>query len=353
MIPFVLYILIAAYSSYTDLRYRKINNRLLFSGLLIEAAVFFLTGGSFRSLHSMNAVLAVLLAIIVWKVSIWAAGDAKFFIFSSISCSFFAQPALETASRANVPLALILLCNSLIIAFCFIFLEGVVDIFSRLKSTIMLGENALRKARLQKMYFIQRYGKVYLAYVFAFIFFSLVSPVLSVPMGYVHAPRIIFFAAMYALYTPVSRMSKSIPFPVFLGITGVGLWIQRSTMLLTLKQSLLFFIFVTVVNAVISRRTGACEQATVPRDMIRPGLMIAQEETDAIDPAVRKAGGIDNAPDGLTQEQAGWWRAYCAASSREGIQTYITFPFVPFITLAAALAFFLGARPITLYWFLR
>ncbi len=114
-------------TSYEDLRYGKIRNKWIFIaivyGIAANSILFFLNYYESRYLARLilNSLIALFVGILVWRLALWTAGDAKLFfayslllpldVYWNISSSLF--PSISIVSNAFVPFALFILLSSL------------------------------------------------------------------------------------------------------------------------------------------------------------------------------------------------------------------------------------------------
>jgi len=118
-LPMIL--LIGLISSYTDIKYQKISNKLILVGMSyailvnISLAIYsFLSRSSntfiilnYYSNYLINGIIAVILSFFMWKYKIWKGGDAKLFF------AFVFLLPLSTYSNNYIDIfpALVLLIN--------------------------------------------------------------------------------------------------------------------------------------------------------------------------------------------------------------------------------------------------
>ena len=113
--------------SFTDLKEKKIYNKVLLFGLILGTIAFLYFifnnwNGSYLISMSINLVISILIAYILWLYKCWSAGDAKLFSLFSflLPLSFYSNsnypffPSFNILINLFIPVIIYLLILSLV-----------------------------------------------------------------------------------------------------------------------------------------------------------------------------------------------------------------------------------------------
>ncbi len=355
-LPAVPFLIIGVYSSYTDFRYRRIRNRIIFYGV-ISAVVLELIAIPSPAGHGnfiLNTALSLLGAVFLWRANIWAAGDAKFFIFSGAALSSLFSSGSLTGVTGSIPAAAILLCNSFVLAFAYIAVEAAI-FFIKEFILLMRGKELRRQAqtmagKVLRPGFLMPHMKVFLLCGVALSIFPLLNNYVAVHAAFLSRYPLVLFVVMMVLYMPVSRVLRKVPGILLAAVSIVLILTHKLDIISVAASTLKFYLALGLVRAGISYFLNRHETTAISVDSLEPYMMVAAQDLAAVPAEHTKESRFLS--DGLTREQAEYLKTHFKETGKSDVRIYRTFPFVPFITAAMAAAYLLHGRPINLLGFL-
>lgn len=353
--PTYVFLAIGFYSSYTDIKYRKIKNPVIgwaiASGIFMNS--FFLFTPDNQKYFFLDFGIALMIALILWRLNIWAAGDGKFFIFSSIFIHFFTPAHSFKNTPFQIPVVIIVFANAFIAAFVYLFLEAVsvflrdFIVLWRKKSVSAILTDAV--VRIKKPEFVLAQGKILFFYFAALIVFSFLNRYM-LSFQFLRENYLVFYLILLCAYSPVKTFLEKIK----LRYLALGLfllvWHSGVDIVDILGNLFKFFIFLGLVRTAINWFIQKRETKTIGPEEIQPSLLLAEEEIAGL-PLEQKP-KMRFFSDGLTCGQAEELRAYFKSINKTDIKVYNTFAFVPFIFLGAIVTFFLQGKLLNILFFL-
>jgi len=121
-------IFIGGVTSYEDIRYGKIKNKWILSGL-IGGILIFLLGISLGIIDNwayiqkviINTFIALVVGYLMWQYKLWAAGDAKLFALYAflVPLNYYSNWYLEYFP------SFVLLVNTFLLALCFLLAKAI------------------------------------------------------------------------------------------------------------------------------------------------------------------------------------------------------------------------------------
>ena len=343
-----LFLAILLWSSYTDIRYRRIKTVFL---ILVFSGACLLEGISMPSLAGhgsflLNTAIGTVIAVFLWRLNIWAAGDSKFFIMSVSSILALGTAGVSAFAYRGVPQVFVLLCNALVSAFLFIFLVACLSMFRALINNIRTGGIRDRCAgifsllRRPEVAFSQL--KSFFFYAAALVMIMAVTAYLFGTVGALKQYQLLVFVIILSFYSRVQQMLKSISFIyLLLGVLLLIIWLRLDMMVL-FWRALKLYVLLGLVRGCINWFVRTREVNWIETQRLRSRMLIVQEEIAALPPEATP--GLRFFSDGLTEEQACLLREYYSRTGRKAVKIYSTFPFVPFIALAVFYMYLTGGK---------
>lgn len=342
--------------SITDFKYRRIKNGLLcWSGC--AGVVIYLFSHAFREYPSdfLIVLTGAALSFAGWRLRIWAAGDAKFFIFTSIYLILLFFSGIHRSLAAKISILILVLCNAFTAALLYVAGEAFVNLalhLIRLPGGVRLKEAAraaLAKLRSPAVYL---YPKMILAYMAMLIAYNLLSVSLyRVLPAYVVNNTPAVYAVMLVCFPLLRRLLDRVKItyvllPAVLIAGGAGIDI-RPVAASALKMVILFGAVMAGINSFVREK----ESYSMNVGELKPYCVLAGSEIKAL-PVETRAPMLLRA-DGLTPEQVKCLQTYYAGIQKERVRVCHTFPFVPFIVIGALVTWFLRFKAINIFFLLR
>lgn len=350
------FILIGIYCSYTDIKERRIKNWLLAGGVFGGFCLYIFSYPKpiDRTNFFLSIVIATILAFFLWRINIWAAGDAKFFIFTSVFVYQLSPLSILQNTSLNLPIILVVFVNAFILALLYIFLQTLIAFLRRL--FFILAHKDLRKVfnnllrRVSQREFIFLHLKIFFFYIATLI---LVSVFLKRIFRIINLePRYYFLLYIFLLFTyrQVRRILIKIKLAYLVILLFLVVVLFRVDMFSIARTAFRFFIFLGVLRSCINWYINKEQTRVIVPDGLRSNMILAAEEI--ADLPSEEQPKLRFLADGLTPEQAKDLSAYFKRKDRKGIKIYNTFPFVPFIVISLIITYFLRGKLLNILFFL-
>ena len=350
------FILISLYCSYTDIKERRVRNWLLGWGMVCGFCFYVF---SYPKLVTpitffLNFIIAIILAFLLWRLNVWAAGDGKFFIFSSVFAYLLNPSNIFADTQFNLPVILVILANAFILALLYVFLQTIVTFFSRVYFAFI--QRNINKifhnlwVRISKREFIFLQLKIFFFYIATLILVSVflkrIFTVITVE------PKYYFLVYLFLVFT-YSQARKIL---VKIKLSYLILLLFLVVMLFTVdmfsiaRTAFRFFIFLGILRGCINWYIQKEQTRMVSPEELKPHMLLASQEISSL-PSEQQP-KIRFFSDGLTIEQAKNLSSYFKSKKREEIKIYNTFPFVPFIVISLITTYFLKGKLLNILFFL-
>lgn len=353
---FIVFVLLAAYSSYTDIAERKVKNRIIGLGLILPVSFLILDKAESIPLipFMLNVLTGIASAVLLWKAALWAAGDAKFYLVSVLFSPLFSSPGSLPWAPGQIPSAILLLFNAFIIAFLFLILEIVTTGAQAFIRAVKAGKiRAAAYGLLPKITgrSLALQAKMFLVYLVAFVFFAVSRNLASRWMAAGAPGEVVFYCVLILLFQPARRYLDRLPVFFIIAMLALPVVLFRLDLAGILILAFKFFVFLSIINTIINRFLTLRELRSVPIRELTPRDLIAREEIARLPAEYSKEERFY--ADGLSVEQVrGIQEHFAKDPQRTTIRVYSTFPFVPAIALSAICVYFFGNRPINIFYFL-
>ncbi len=355
--------IIAAFSCYTDIKYGKISNKVIFFGAVFAVALY-----AFLLLHNFlfvgkdsnvdyvlkmatNGSLSLAVGFFLWKFNFWSAGDAKLFaIYSAIM-------PLEAYSNGAVQnyLSFNLLINLFFPILIVLLLKAV--LFAGKKVWQGLKEKTLADDMKKRMT-IKGLGKSALAivknftdFVFMYISFSWIFSFLGIFTGGRLSldPFLMFFLMLY-LSSQLSKLKEKFKFVnaiiyAIVPLDIVYLLIMRNfrTIKSILFFSAIFMILIGLTRHILRLYVEVGETQRVKVRDLKEGMVIYYDEISAIRNLAEERGQKDKfdflGQGGVKDDQIRIITQLFEGREETIFRVYNSFPFAPFLSLSAILTF--------------
>jgi len=145
-------IFIGGVTSYEDIRYGKIKNKWILSGL-IGGILIFLLGISLGIIDNwayiqkviINTFIALVVGYLMWQYKLWAAGDAKLFALYAflVPLNYYSNWYLEYFP------SFVLLVNTFLLALCFLLAKAIYFLVTKRKNSKDFLKDTPRKIKEQ------------------------------------------------------------------------------------------------------------------------------------------------------------------------------------------------------------
>lgn len=349
-------------ASYADLIYKKIPNFIIAAGLIYSFLLYislFIYNGIFikipENIHylingSVNGLIGFLVGFLIWDRRLWSAGDAKLFALYAflLPLEFYSKHYISWFPSINLLINLFVpLVGLLVLAAFFFFLRASANWFLKF---IKNPGNYFSWPKI--LLFLK---DIYLSFsllLFIFIFFRLISFCFSRTFlsAIFSNPFFIFFFMVFLsgkLINIISRRSwLKATILLFLPIFCLYLLLSANTgfVLSTLKMALYIWIFFILVRRSLDFYIRSREMCPIPLASIGEGSIICEEDSAIIEEILRVTGRKEEfgevMAEGLTKKQALILQEVSPRREPFLVKTYRTFPFAPYLLLAALICFF-------------
>jgi Flp pilus assembly protein protease CpaA len=278
LLPLGLFLSVGLYSCYTDIRYRRIKNWIVAAGIIAGLGFgLFSSGPLGQKAFFLNLTVGVCAAIVLWRLKIWAPGDAKFFIFSSIFIFLLAPLTVPGEVGLGVPISIIGLLNAFLLAFTFLFLETTAASVQQLqkcwrnRQLFKLLEDFLN--RLTRPEFILLQLKIIFFYSAAIIFFSAAMGGINKIVALGQKGYFIFYLILLLLYPALRRFLQRIKIPYLALILVLLASFLKMDIGATLTGAFKFFVVLAALRAFINSFIQRMETKTVAPHEFRPNML--------------------------------------------------------------------------------
>ena len=357
---------IGAVSCYTDLKYGRIPNWLIVTGLSLAAIMFiFLFGYNAFFLHNpgnleymlksfSNIGIGSIVSIFLWRTGLWSAGDAKIFIV------YLALVPLEAYSAGHVPSfpGFNLLINLFFPLMIALMISAIVYAVKKLMDKEVIKsfkENlSFKKAVKSLPKAAASIGLIFLDYTFMFLIFQAIIFIISLIFGtkFKVDPFAMYFILLLTMgkFTEAKQKFKALTIATYAISSGyiitlaiLGRWMDIKRIIFL---ALIFMVLMGIMRKVLSLYIQKAEIKEVKiKDMFR-GAMIHKEDMTAIDKMIDESGKREDfgwlQPGGITGAQVNMIKEIFKDREETIVRTYRSFPFAPFLSLSAILTFATG-----------
>ncbi|MCL4406053.1 MAG: A24 family peptidase [Patescibacteria group bacterium] len=352
--------LIGLVCAYTDIRYNRIPNKIIIAGLgcaMISYIFVFLYNYFFIGLPEnshyvsevlSNAALAIVVGYVLWDKKLWSAGDAKLFMvyaalmplkfYSASFIKFF--PSINLLINLFIPLLAILVLKAGIIYF---------QDFTRFRRIDhrVDEKSSLEEKRKTRIFRLKELGSSLMMFFMMFAFFQIISKafsgtvfesLFSNPLFIFFSMAILFRKAMDYLKKNkwLDKMIVAIPL-VYIGYYG---WLGKWGIVFSFVQMvLIMWIVFRVIKQAIAFYIQTREISTVPLRCLKRGDMPCPSAEPLIKEKLSAVNQGDNSgswgPEGLSAAEVTALAAIPTGEPEITVQIYKTFPFAPYMLLAA------------------
>ena len=287
-----------------DIKTKRIPNGLLRKLFLIGSGLYclaFITGAmsvAYGLEALLNTAMALTVGFLIWKLGLWPAGDAKFFM----ACSFLIPLQYYTEPQFSYFPSFALLINVFLIYLTFMAYRFIVWALGGVLG--FFGNGIFRRkgfARLMKEKISNAFAKV---------------------------------RTREFLWKIFCRVSLKIFFQVFFIAFTLALFTNRTFRLQSFSFYFFFFLFLRVLFRFFVQTSS---RRTVKTADIRGGMNLSLETVKQLKRDKVFFKELDDLrAEGMTLEQAASIREYLAGNGILTVHIYDTVPFSPFIALGAA-----------------
>ncbi len=336
--------------SYTDIRYKKIFNRWILSGVFVALTLylyifFFENNGQYVSSLVMNGVIAFVIGYLLWHLKLWAAGDAKLFTVFALLMpfGFYSKSYIPIFPSFNLMVNLFVPLLAVLIALAII--NTAKEIFVMRKNFLKSIEIPGRKeiAGLTRSIF-----QMFLSYLFAIILLKMIifvfsgSPVTDVLLN----PFFVFALLILVMgkFQKERRKNKSLNLLIYGTIMGYVLIFYYlglpHQIIGTFKGALIFMVLIGFTRQILDFYVKKKQTLRITPGKIKEGMVPVGEEFRVFLKKIgeeEKFGPCDAG--GFNKEQAKKMNSFLEESDEcSWIEVYKTFPFAPFMLLAALIS---------------
>lgn len=356
---------VVAVASVTDLRWGRIPNRLILTGIVAVAGLYaVLTISAFTvtglaplpravwwsSVEAVgaNAALAVVASMLLYLFGLWSAGDAKLAMVIGL-----AQPAWVQLG-GPIPWApfIVVLGNSLMVALLLVGAEGVLRGAPRLLAVAWAGW----RARRWPVTWAQLRDLMWLGLTLAALAVSL-SPLRQWAGG--RLGEVLsggtFFAllVLFVAYKPLSRIALTRAGPpaaavIFLFSAGYTVAVQGAEGLLEVGRSVMICLVVMALRGALSVSSRSFDSREVAPEQLEEGMVLEEEFVARLEADERWREAFGPRVGELAGEKLDWnmvsnlreWKEHNAPEER--IRVKASLPFAPALTLGVAVTMVWG-----------
>ena len=355
--------IIASVSCYTDIKYGKISNKVIFFGfifaiafyifLLVDNYIFFGKPENVMYVAKMatNRMMSLIDAYALWKFNFWSAGDAKLFaIYAAIM-------PLEVYSNGAVQR---FLPFNLLINLFFPIL-----IVLLIKAAIFAGNNLVQKIREKKVLELIKgnvtygsakkllisIGRNLLDFVFMYVVFSWIFSLIGTFSGGKISldPFVMYFCMLFLVrqLEKVKRKFKFVGPGIYVSIMAYILYLAGIGDFETLKSiaffATVFMVLIGFTRYVLRIYIEVGETKKVKIKDLEEGMVIYNDELSAIRNLAEEQGKKDKfdflGQGGVRKDQIALIKELFKEREETIFRVYSSFPFAPFLSLAAILTF--------------
>ncbi len=347
-------------ASYSDVKIGKIRNKIVLSGfvfaLLGNIALLFLAkleiGGLENFIISkyffefiINLLISSFLAIFLWYINIWAAGDAKFFIMlcAIIPLVFYGQNQVKYFP------SFVLLFNIYLPVFSVVMLKAT---FYFLKLILKEKNKIKTKIKSNLISFNINTAISHLSLLFLILLLSnFLNNLIAGKMPFLNIT--IMIAAFFIFKFLIPYYKKFL----FLSIITLAYFIYISALIdlnyfLIAKYMAVFMLLFFLIKMFITHYLNCAEAVVVGRHKIAPGMILTRESIKLLSSDKNLFNRISPFySDGLSRKQARQIKDWEFHQDRinesrdnfEKIKIYKTMAFAPYMFLGAVLTIFLNS----------
>lgn len=371
LIPLVL---IGLITSYSDIKYGKIKNINLLIGffyiIFLYLFLFFYSyfivhqAGNFKYLTELmiNGLIAFIVGYILWHFNLWAAGDAKLFIFYALSIPlefysnnyvhYFPSSMLLVDTFLFICLALFLKIFSIFATYLFSYLKKP---FSLSPFFLKINYKALKTAIFEtgKMFVISSCFLVILQYVLMKI--NIIFQKLSFDIFFIY---LLFFILQFILFKNLFKNKIFIVLIILGGLLCSSILIdsnQISLLIITIKSSIFLILFVSTIIPLVYIYIERQEIKKINVQELCSGNFLSVQSTFVITNMLKEQAKGESLgtcfSDGLTESQVKMIRKLFKNDQKKELYICRTFPFAPFMFLS--FVFIILAKSSFLFFLLR
>jgi Flp pilus assembly protein protease CpaA len=332
--------------AYTDIKYNKIFNKWIILGFiyifLLYVSLFFLGEKVYVLKLFLNGIISFSVGFLLWSFRLWSSGDTKLFTLYAflVPLDFYSKsfifyfPSFNLLVNLFIPLLFVLIINALITTLKELY---------KFKKT----KQELKFPKINKIFQICLFLlKLFLSYVFVFIVLNLfIIPLAKeFPIGELfNNPFIIFIFLLFTIKTfnEKRRDKKWLDWLIYGIIFGYFSWLiflgEYSRLMLILKVSLVFMIFVGLTRVILSFYIQKKETKKIKVKDIKEGMVLVEGEFFSFINKFKKDFGFLDAG-GINKSQLSLIKKIFKNSEKLDVKIYKTLPFAPFLFLSAVIS---------------
>lgn len=318
----ILVLLLGAWASYQDIRYKKVKNWLLLATLGMFALIVTVGPGLTApwpvSLLLMNGSIAAVAAVLLWRGQIWPAGDAKLFTVFSIIIPFDFYMAHFTPYFPSFAI----LINTFFTGLSILTFMVVMDLGRNTVLLIQRGRAGKRdfmnKAREEAREELPVFFKSLMLLMVAFLTTRvLLDYAFSFENDIFSKLAVLQFLITFLLYRQISQfIRKRIPILYCLLFLGAGLFLKLALMrfdfpqffsylLLLLRLALLFVAALQALTAAFGFYIKKRQSVYLMISDLKQGMIVDSESWDKLVGEIRQKDVVigRQLPDGLQAHQ--------------------------------------------------
>lgn len=349
-------------SSYTDIKYGKIYNRLILWALIYGLGlicILFIYNALFLyqfenlvylSLVLLNALLSLITSYVLWHNRLWSAGDAKLFTIYALllPLSFYDNyyinyfPSFNLLINLFIPVLIILSFFTIKDLFCFNKNWKVIkkNIFSFV-SLSMKADFIINKI---KNFFILFYDFIFFMIIFQTILFALALIIDPAPS--IH-PLLFLFIMLFVIkaFNTLKAKTRYLQYIVYIisisHLLYLIIQLNFVAVLDIIRMAFIFMIFINIIRQIIALYIDRKETFFVKLEDLKIGDLVRDTDLNQIVNLLneddREVFSLINS-EGLTEAQLLCIKNKITKSPIEYIRIDKTFPFAPYMFLAVIIS---------------
>lgn len=355
--------IIAAFSCYTDIKYGKISNKIVFFGVVFAIALYsFLLFHNFFFAHqasnvdyvlkmATNGLLSLIVGFCLWKFNFWSAGDAKLFaIYSAIMpLEAYSNGAVQNYLSFNLlinlffPILIVLLLKAIIFA-------GK-KMWQSLKEKTFNGYLKKKITLKNSWQLILKIARSFTDFVFMYIIFSWAFQLIGrFTEGKINLDPFVMFFLMLYLSSQLTKLKEKFKFinPMIYALVPLDVIYLLIIRDYRSVKNLLFFaaifmILIGFTRYVLRLYVEVGETQKVKVKDLKEGMVIYYDEITAIRNLAQEKGQKEKfdflGQGGVKEEQIRIITTLFEGREETIFRVYNSFPFAPFLGLSAILTF--------------
>jgi len=354
----ILLIFIGILTSYSDIKYGKIRNTHLLTGLLyIFSLYLFLLyyshfiiyqSGNFKYIAELiiNGSIALLVGYLLWHFNLWAAGDAKLVAIYALTVplNYYSKNYISYFPAASLLLdTFLFICLTFFLKIIYTFIIFCFRSFKKGKPLTLLFSK--KNYKIIKRTIIDT-GKMLLI----FTCFFLTTQYLMLKINTAFQIQLFNFLPAYILFFVIQimilkKLTKNIFLIIFIILAGLLSSIalitsnQTNILISTIKSSVIFILFLNLGARLIYLYIDNREIKNIKPQELRPGDFLAPQSLFKLKNKLKTKIKINNfgliRADGLTKDQVIKAKKIFKDNLKKELYICRTFPFAPFMFAAS------------------